>query len=306
MRLLTRSDFDGLVCAVFLTEVGIVDDYKFVHPKDIQSHVVEVTADDVLANIPYHPDCGMWFDHHQSEEDRVRIKDLDFKGASHIADSAAVVIWEYYGGEETFGQKFNELLQAVNKVDSARLTREEIVAAQGWILLAFIMDPRTGLGYFKDFRISNYQLMMDMIQYCRTRSVQEILEIPDVKERVDLYFKQQDLFKDMLKRCCRIDGNLIITNLLEESTIYCGNRFLVFGIFSEQNIELRVQWGKNKGNIVFACGHSVINQTSKTNVGKLMLKYGGGGHARVGTCQIAIADWQRVLSELAEQIKADG
>jgi nanoRNase/pAp phosphatase (c-di-AMP/oligoRNAs hydrolase) len=306
MRLLTRSDFDGLVCAVFLTEVGIVDDYKFVHPKDIQSQIVEVTADDVLANIPYHPDGGMWFDHHLSEEDRVKINDLEFKGASHKADSAAYVIWEYFGGEETFGHKFNDLLKAVNKVDSANLTREEIVDAKGWILLAFIMDPRTGLGYFKDFRISNYQLMTDMIQYCRTKDVTEILEIPDVKERVGLYFKQQELFKDMLRRCCRIDGNLIITNLLNEATIYCGNRFLVYGIFSEQNIEIRVQWGKNRENVVLACGHSVINQSSKTNVGKLMLKYGGGGHARVGTCQVSVDDWQKVLTEVVEQIKADG
>lgn len=306
MRLLTRSDFDGLVCAVFLKEAGIIDTIKFVHPKDIQAHKIDVTPDDVLANIPYHPNCGMWFDHHLSEEDRVKIKDLEFEGISRKADSAAQVIWDYYGGEEKFGAGFNELLTAVNKVDSAKLSKDEIINAKGWILLAFIMDPRTGLGYFKDFKISNYQLMMDMIEYCRTKKVEDILSIPDVIERVDLYFEQQELFEDMLKRCCKIDQNVIITNLLEEETIYCGNRFLVYAMFAEQNIEVRVQWGKNRENIVFACGHSVLNTTSQTNVGKLMLKYGGGGHERVGTCQVSIDEWPQILGELVEQMKADG
>ncbi len=306
MRLLTRSDFDGLVCAVFLTELGIVDDFKFVHPKDIQSQTVDVTSNDVLANVPYHPNCGMWFDHHVSEEDRIKLQDLDYVGASYVADSAAHVIWEYYGKEEKFGEKFNDLLKAVDKVDSARLTKDEIVNAKSWILLSFIMDPRTGLGYFRNFRISNYQLMMDMIQYCRTKGVDEILAIPDVKERTDLYFEQQELFEDMLKRCCQVRKNVIITNLLEEETIYCGNRFLVYGIFSEQNIEVRVQWGKNKQNVVFACGHSVTNMTSKTNVGKLMLKYEGGGHERVGTCQVETDQWQKYLEEIVGQMQKDG
>ena len=306
MRLLTRSDFDGLVCAVFLTELGIVDNYKFVHPKDMQSGQVDVTADDVLANVPYHPNCGIWFDHHVSEEDRVKIKDLDFKGASYAADSAAQVVWDFYGKEETFGDKFNDLLKAVNKVDSAKLEKDEIVNAKGWILLSFIMDPRTGLGYFKDFRISNYELMMDMIQYCRTKSVEEILQITDVRERADLYFEQQELFRDMLKRCCQVRGNVIVTNLLNEETMYCGNRFLVYGIFADQNIEVRAQWGKNKQNVVLACGHSVTNTTSKTNVGKLMLKYGGGGHERVGTCQVEIDNWENALEDIVAKMQQDG
>ncbi len=306
MRLMTRSDFDGLVCAVFLTEMGVVDEYTFVHPKDIQSQTVEVTANDILANVPYHPNCKMWFDHHVSEEDRVKIKDLDFEGASYLADSAAQVIWDYYGKEEKFGSKFNDLLVAVNKVDSAKLTKDEIVNAKGWILLSFLMDPRTGLGYYKTFRISNYQLMMDMIQYCRNMPVEEILALDDVKERLDLYFEQQELFKDMLKRSCQLKGNVIVTNLLNEDQMYCGNRFLVYGMFPEQNIEVRVQWGKNKQNVVFACGHSVLNRSSKTHVGKLMLKYGGGGHERVGTCQIELDQWEKALEEVVKQMQKDG
>jgi len=306
MRLLTRSDFDGLVSAALLVEKGIVDEYKFVHPKDVQDGKVEATSNDVLANIPYVPGCGLWFDHHASEEERLEIEKLDFEGDCRAAPSAAQVIWDYYGGEKTFGEHFLPLLEGVNKSDSGDLTPEEILTPEGWILLSFIMDPRTGLGRFKDYRISNYQLMEDMIQYCRSKTVEEILEIPDVKERTKRYFEQQELFKEMLKRCCQIHGNVIVTNLMIEKTIYSGNRFLIYAIYPEQNIEVRVMWGKDKQNVVFTCGHSILNRTSQTNVGKLMLEYGGGGHEKVGTCQMPVEDCERVLKEIVERIHKDG
>jgi len=303
MRLLTRSDFDGLVCAVFLSEKEIVDEFKFVHPKDIQDGSVEISANDVLANVPYHPACGLWFDHHASENERLDFGKLNFEGASYYAASAAQVIWDYYGGEKTFGRRFLPLLEAVNKTDSANLTSEEIVNAEGWILLSFIMDPRTGLGRFSDYRISNYQLMMDLISYCRTKTVEEILELPDIQERVKRYFEQQELFEDMLKRCCSIQNNVIVTNLMNEETIFAGNRFLVYGLFPRQNVEVRVMWGKNKQNVVFAVGHSVLNQTCRTNIGKLMLEYDGGGHERVGTCQVSIEKWKRTLDEMVKKLQ---
>lgn len=306
MRLLTRSDFDGLVSAVLLVEKGIVDSYKFVHPKDVQDGKVEVTDHDVMANIPYVSGCGLWFDHHASEEERLEIEKLNFKGACRPAPSAAQVIWDYYGGEKIFGKHLLPLLEAVNRSDSGNLTREEILNPSGWILLSFVMDPRTGLGRFSDYRISNYQLMEAMIQYCRTKTAEDILQIPDVQERTKRYAEQQELFKDMLKRCCEIRGNVIVINLMNEDTIYSGNRFLVYAIYPEQNIEIRIMWGRNKQNVVFSCGHSVLNRTSRTNVGKLMLEYGGGGHERVGTCQVPADDWERVLNEIAERMQKDG
>ncbi|MDH5561514.1 MAG: exopolyphosphatase [Deltaproteobacteria bacterium] len=306
MKLLTRSDFDGLACAVLLVEKGVVDEYEFVHPKDIQDGQVKITQNDVLANVPFAEGCGLWFDHHSSEEDRLEMGKLEFEGLSKSAPSAAQVIWEYYGGEKTFGPHFLPLLDAVNKADSANLTREEVLDAKGWILLAFIMDPRTGLGRFRDYRISNYQLMQDLIQHCRTKKVEEILDLEDVKERTKRYFEQQELFKDMLKRCCTIKENLIISDLSEENTIYCGNRFLVFALYPQQNIELRIMQGKDKQNMVFTCGHSIINKTSKTNVGKLMLKYNGGGHDKVGTCQVSHDGYQKALQEITETIIKDG
>ncbi|MCP4749600.1 MAG: exopolyphosphatase [Proteobacteria bacterium] len=306
MRLLTRSDFDGLVSAVFLVEKGIVDEYKFVHPKDVQDGKIEATSNDVLVNIPYVPGCGLWFDHHSSEEERLEIGKLGFEGDCRAADSDAQVIWDYYGGEKTFGERFLPLLDAVNKTDSGDLTREEIVNPQGWILLSFIMDPRTGLGRFQDYRISNYQLMEDMIHYCREKTENEILELPDIQERVMRFFDQQDLFTQMLKDNCEIKEQVIVTNLLDVETIYAGNRFLVYGIYPDQNIEIRIMWGKEKRNVVFACGHSILNRSSQTDVGNLMLKYQGGGHHKVGTCQVPIERSQKVLEELIDSIQKDG
>lgn len=306
MRLLTRSDFDGLVCAVLLVEKGIVDNFSFVHPKDVQDGVIEVTQNDVLANIPYIPGCGLWFDHHSSEDERLKTGELEFEGEVRSAPSAAQVIWDYYSGSNTFGKRLLPLLEAVNKTDSGNLTREEILNPEGWIILSFIMDARTGLGRFKDYRISNHRLMIDMIQYCRTMSANEIIENYDVQERIMRYFDQQDLFMEMLKRCSTVRGNAVVTNLKDEQTIYSGNRFLIYALFPEQNVDVRVMWGRNNQNVVFACGHSILNRTSNTDIGKLMLKFGGGGHHMVGTCQVPAEKWEEILEEIVKQINKDG
>jgi len=306
MRLLTRSDFDGLVCAVLLVEKGIVDEYEFVHPKDAQDGKIEATANDVLANIPYIPGCGLWFDHHSSEDERLKTGELNFEGEVRSAPSAAQVIWDYYGGSNTFNKSLLPLMEAVNKTDSGNLSREEILNPEDWIILSYIMDARTGLGRFKDYRISNHQLMTDMIQYCRTMSAEEIIGNYDIQERIMRYFDQQDLFSGMLERCSEIKGNLVITNLIDENTIFSGNRFIIYALYPEQNVDLRVMWGRNNQNVVFACGHSILNRTSKTDVGKLMLKYGGGGHHVVGTCQVPADNWETILEEIVGQINADG
>ncbi|MBF0245461.1 MAG: exopolyphosphatase [Planctomycetes bacterium] len=306
MNLLTRSDFDGLVCAVFLKEKNLVDSYTFVHPKDVQDGNVKVGSNDILANIPYVEGCGLWFDHHSSEKDRLKMGEIKFEGRSTKAPSAAQVIWDYYGGEAVFGKRYLSLLEAVNKTDSGNLTREEILNPQGWILLSFVMDPRTGLGRFRDYRISNYALMENMIEYCRTKTVEEILEEVDVRERTTRYLEQQVEFEKMLRACCTVDGNVIVTKIMDEETIYCGNRFVVYALFPEQNIEIRTMWGRQKQNVVFACGHSIINRTSKTDVGRLMLEFGGGGHPMVGTCQVPTEKWEEVLARLVEQMKKDG
>ena len=303
MRLLTRSDFDGLACAALLKELGVIDNWKFVHPKDIQDGLVEVNDNDVLANIPYVKGCKMWFDHHSSESERLG-KDIVFEGESRIEDSAARVIYEYYGGKNRLPQ-FENMVKAVDKVDAAKLTREEILNPEGWVLLGFIMDPRTGLGRFRDFRISNYQLMEALIIDCATKNIDEILKDPDVEERTKLYFEQEALFREMLAAHTRVEGCVIITDLRGVETIYTGNRFLIYSLHPDQNVSVWVVDGRGKVNCPIAVGHSVLNRTCKTNVGALMLKHGGGGHFQVGTCQVLYDDADKVIADIVNTINAD-
>ncbi|MBO6520407.1 MAG: exopolyphosphatase [Rhodospirillales bacterium] len=304
-RLVTRSDFDGLVCAVLLKEMDIIDDIKFVHPKDMQDGTILISDGDITTNLPYVEGVHLAFDHHLSETIRV-----GEKPENHIIDpnapSAARVVYDYYGGKEKFPKIAEDMMVAVDKGDSAQFSEQEILKPEGWDLLNMLMDSRTGLGRFREFRVSNYQLMMQLIDYCRDHTVEEIVALPDVKERVDLYFDHEEKFKDQIKRCSTVHGNLVILDLREEETIYAGNRFMIYALFPECNISIHVLWGLNKLNTVLATGKSITNRTSKTNVGELMLKYGGGGHENAGTCQVENDDAEQVLGELIEQITKDG
>ncbi len=305
MRLLTRSDFDGLICAVLLKEAGVMDDWKFVHPKDIQDGIIAVTENDILANVPYVPGCGLWFDHHSSEKER-HGDQLEFKGVSKPCPSCARIIWEYYGGHDTFPKEMDEMLLYVDKVDSGDLTPDEVMHPTGWVLLGFIMDPRTGLGRYRDYSISNYQLMEELIGFCRTLPIEKILELPDIKERVERYFQQEEQFKKQLTENSKVHDNLVIIDLRNVDEILTGNRFIVYALFPQCNVSMHVLWGLKKQNTVFTVGHSILNRTSKLNVGKLMLEYGGGGHKQVGTCQVDNANAEKAHKDLIRRITETG
>jgi len=301
MRLITRSDFDGLACGSILEALGLIDEWLFVHPKDIQDGKIEATKNDIVANVPYIPGCGIWFDHHSSEEERLG-KDFQFEGASKSAPSCARVIYDYYGGDEKLG-KFAEMLKYVDKMDSADLARDEIMNPTGWILLGFIADPRTGLGRIHSFTKSNLDLMKQLAKDTFSKPIEEILEDPNVKERVDVYFEQQEDFTEMVEKYARIEGSAIYVDLRDVETIAAGNRFLLYTLFPEQNISMWVVDGKKSENTVITVGHSIINKNSTVDVGSLMLKYGGGGHKAVGTCQVPSEDTDRVVREIMAVIK---
>jgi len=303
-RLVTRSDFDGLVCAALLKELNMIDDIMFVHPKDMQDGKVEVTARDITTNLPYVPGVYLAFDHHLSETIRVGRRD------NHIIDplapSAARVVYEHFGGRAAFPRVSEEMMDAVDKADSAQYDKTEILNPKGWELLNFIMDARTGLGRFRTFNISNYALMMKLIDYCLDHSIEEILNLPDVRERVDLYMEQQEAFKAQVHRCAAVHGNLVVMDLRPEEVIHAGNRFMVYALFPQCNISMHVMWGLKQQNTVFAVGKSIFDRSSRTNIGELMLEYGGGGHHAAGTCQIANDKARDVQAELIERITADG
>ena len=302
MRLVTRSDFDGLVCGALLLEAGIIDHWKFAHPKDLQDGLVEVNADDCLANVPYVEGCGLWFDHHSSEHERLALAGK-YKGESRITPSCARIIYEYYGGGEKFSH-FDEMMVAVDKVDSGNLTIDEIQHPTGWILIGFLMDPRTGLGRWRNFSISNYQLMEKLLEACHSMTAEEILELSDVKERVDVYFEQTEKFMEMVKKYTTTDGNLLISDLRGVDPIYSGNRFLIYSMYPEQNVSAWIVSGRGGKGCSAAVGYSILNKTCTLDVGSLMLKYNGGGHKKVGTCQfsdeIMETDLPKMLKELSE------
>jgi nanoRNase/pAp phosphatase (c-di-AMP/oligoRNAs hydrolase) len=301
MRLLTRSDFDGLACGALLVYLGLIDDWKFVHPKDIQDGLVDANDNDILANIPYIKGCKLWFDHHSSESERLG-RDAYFEGVSRLAPSCARVVYDYYGGDAKLG-RFAEMIRYVDKVDSGDLSADEIVNPRGWVLLGFIMDPRTGLGRFRNFTISNYDLMKELAKACSEKPIEEILAMKDVKERVDVYFEQNGLFKDMVAKYAKIDGKVIIVDLRGVETIYAGNRFLIYTLFPEQNISLWIVDGRNKANAAITVGYSIINRSAAIDVGSLLLHYGGGGHRQVGTCQVSYEDADRVIAEIVGKVK---
>lgn len=300
-RLITRSDFDGLVCAMIFKELDMVDDIKFVHPKDMQDGLIEVSDRDISTNLPYVEGIHVAFDHHLSEKTRV--------GGSHDnhiidpeAPSAARVVYDYYGGAAKLPRITDEIMEAVDKADSAQFTMEDILHPQGWELLSFLMDARTGLGRFRNFRVSNYELMMQLIDYCLEHPIQDILELPDVKERVDMYFEQQDLFKKQLEKVHTIDGDVVVLHLKDEDPIYTGNRFLIYAMYPETKISVHVMWGLKKQNTVFTIGKSIVNRSSDVNIGEICLEYGGGGHMNAGTCQVPNEQADKLLLEIVDKL----
>jgi nanoRNase/pAp phosphatase (c-di-AMP/oligoRNAs hydrolase) len=302
-RLVTRSDFDGLVCAVLLQQLGLVEDILFVHPKDVQDGQVDIGPGDIATNLPYAPDAHLVFDHHHSET----LRNTTI-APNHVIDpdapSAARVVYDYYGGAERFPSVSPDLMRAVDQADSAQYSLQEVLAPTGWVLLNFLMDSRTGLGRFRDFRISNYQLMMQLIDACQRHSIEKILELPDVKERVELYHQQAEAFVAQLRRCSSVRGSVVVVDLRAEEVIHAGNRFMVYALFPHSTVSIHVLWGKQRQNTVLAVGKSILNRTSGADIGALMLSYGGGGHANAGTCQVPHNQADGVVEELVGHLNA--
>ena len=304
-RLVTRSDMDGLVCAVLLRELDLIDEILFVHPKDMQDKKIVITSRDIVTNLPYVEEAHIVFDHHLSESVRNQ-KGLNNHVIMPEAPSAARVLFDYYGGRERFPAFFDEMMIAVDKADSAQFSSEDILNPQGWELLSFLMDARTGLGRFREFRISNYNLMMDLIERCKTMRIQEILELPDVKERVDLFHSYDEKFKTQLKELSTVQGNVVVLDLRNQEHIWPGNRFVIYALYPQCNISIHVIDGFRKQNTALSIGKSIFNRTSQINIGELALKNGGGGHFNAGTCQVSNEDADRVLQELITIMNQEG
>lgn len=305
-RLITRSDMDGIVCGSLLKELDMIDDITFAHPKDMQDGVVNVTAQDIITNLPYHPNAHMVFDHHASEllRNKTPAKNLI---NDPTAPSAAHVVYRHFGGAAKFTGISKDLLDAANKIDSGQLKESDILDPQGWVMLGFLMDSRTGLGRFHHFRISNYQLMMELIDtFRRTQNIDEILAHRDVQERVQLYRDHAEKAKAQIKKCAQFQDKLMVLDLRREDEIFAINRFAIYALYPQINISMHVMSGKQNMNTVFAVGKSITNRSAKVDVGALMLEYGGGGHKAVGTCQVNNNRADQVKKELIDRIVKAG
>ncbi|MCX7274218.1 MAG: exopolyphosphatase [Burkholderiales bacterium] len=303
-RLITRSDMDGLVSAVLLKELGMLGEIVFQHPKDMQDGKVAVTARDIITNLPYVPGCGLCFDHHASEALRHEGEFPSNYILKPDAKSAARVVYDHFGGKARFPRVSDAMMEAVDKADSAGFSREDVLAPAGWELLSFLMDARTGLGRFRDFRVSNYQLMMMLIDCCRDMPIDDILALPDVRERVELFFAQHALFREQIARVAKVHGKLVVLDLRDEEIIFAGNRFVVYAMYPQCDISMHVMWGRDRQNTVYTVGKSIFDRGNRLPVGELMLRHGGGGHHAAGTCQ-GSNDLAEVLKqELIEQITA--
>lgn len=301
MRLITRGDVDGIMCAVLLKAAGVVDSFLQAHPKDVQDGLVKATPEDIVCNLPFIEGCGLWFDHHSSEDTGVR-RPAKFEGRYEIAPSAARLVYEYYLPSHPELSRFLALLSVVDRFDSAQLTIEDVKNPEPAMLLSFLVDPRTGLGLHHHFRISNKQMTDSLPGLLIEHSPEEVLALPDFQERVAAYEKDQETARAFYKEHSRVEGNVLVTDLRGVASVPPANRFLIYTIdgFEKTNISIRISAAKGGEKLSIQAGHNIFNRTSKVNVGELMAKFGGGGHRGAGTCQVDATTSEAVLARILE------
>ncbi len=299
-RLVTQSDFDGVVSAALLRYLGIIEDIKFVHPGDVQNRLIELGDSDISSGLPYIEGVRAAFNHHLSESLK------SGNGARYISDpqapSSARVIWNYFGGREKFSGIPEDLMDAVDRASVGDFSKEEVLHPTGWSLLYFVIDARTGLGRFGNFRVSNTQLMIDLTEYCVELNVDEILALPDVAERVQLYRRHEESFAEQIKRCSTLWHNVLVVDLTGEDEILPGNRYVKFALFEEANVSVQIMWGFERQYLIITAAKSIFNRSCSVNIGALMKQQGGGGHANAGTCQIPTDDAPKAVEQIVRRL----
>lgn len=310
MELVTRTDLDGVAAGACLVDAGVIKEgaVRAVHPKDVQDGKVELNKKCITTNLPFDPRVGMAFDHHDSENERLSEEEKKAieSGQLHLdgnAKSAARVVYNYCKELGLSRDISEDLIEAADKADSADLSIDDIMHPEGWVLLGYIMDARSGFGRFHDFRISNYALMIELISYCIDHNIDEILELPDIKERVKMYFEHEKLAEEQLRKITRIVNGVAIIDQRNEDVIYTGNRFKVYAMFPQAKFSVHVAWGKDKKNTALMIGKSIIDKSGKTHIGNLCLEYGGGGHAKAGTCQVDNDKADEILADIIKKLQ---
>lgn len=298
MRVIYRGDLDGIVSAVILMEVELCDELVQAHPKDMQEGKVDVQEGDIICNLPYHPNCGMWFDHHSSVIDSSAMPE-EFTGLVEVAPSAAGLVYRYFLPDHPELSKYEQLVKDTDLIDSANLTLEQVKNPEGAFLIGFLADPRTGMGFQRDLTISNYQWVSSLAELLTKHSVEEVLAMPDSQERVDRYNEMQDTAAAFFAENSHLDGNVIVSDFRGKD-IPAANRFLIYTLdgLSDGNISVRISDGKAGEFDVISVGYSIFKKTSNVDCGALCAEYGGGGHKAVATCQPALDESDEVFQEI--------
>lgn len=294
MRLVTRADLDGLTSAVLITEMEPVDSIELIHPQDLTDKKFEILKGDILANVPYHPNAGKWFDHHLLTESNLKPPDK-FDGAYRHAPSTARIVEEYYKSPKL--KKYDALIQETDRMDSANLTLEDVLDPKGYILLGYTIDPRTGLGGFKEY----FMLLLDAL---KNKTIDEILAMPEVQHRVNQMRSEWLIFKRLTLENSRIDGNVVLTDFRHIEKIPIGNRFLVYTLFPDANVSVRIHWGPQRQFVAAVVGHSIFNRTCNVNIGELMSDFGGGGHVGAGAAPLKAETANTDIEEIIRRLKA--
>jgi hypothetical protein len=295
MRLMTRPDLDGLTCAVLLTRCELADSVELVHPQDVTDRRIAIGPGDILANLPYHPSCGMWFDNHLLTDPKA-MPPTGFKGRYGKAPSAARLVYEHLVPTHPDLARYENLLAETDRLDSAQLTLADVLNPAGYILVGLTLDPRTGLGRPREY----FDLLLSAV---RDRPVEEVLALPEVRERALRLREQDHAFREAALTHSRLDANVVVTDFRALDAIPAGNRFLVFTLFPQANVGVRVQWGPGHEKVAVSTGRSIFNRTSRANLGVLMSLYGGGGHAGAGACLLPPATADTQIAEIVATLK---
>jgi len=303
-KLVTRMDFDGVVCGALFNELEMIEDISFAEPQEMQAGKVAIDEHNITANLPYVEGVHLCFDHHVSESERIGDRDNHIINAS--APSAARVVYDYYGGAEKLPNISTELMAAVDQADSAQYNEEDVLAPEGWAMLNFVLDPRTGLERVKEFSIPKEELLIRLMTYCRHNPVEEILALPDVIERIEAYMLNSEFGELQVERCTKLRGKVAVTDVRNEDQIHMVNRFMVYALHPEVVASISIQPGTDANRSSIAAGKSIINRGSKANLGSMLLEFDGGGHANAGSCQVANDQVEQVVDTLVERINAAG
>jgi hypothetical protein len=295
MRLVTRPDLDGLTCAVLLSQCETVDSFELVHPQQVRDGEVKVGGNDILVNVPYQPSCGMWFDNHLLTDSQ-STPPQGYRGRYGQAPSAARLVYEHYAPAHPELGRYEELVRETDRLDSAQLELDDVLSPEGYTLLGFTLDSKSGLGDPREY-------FLELVPAVTSKPIQEVLDLPSVRDRTTRLKEQDGQFREAAIAHSRLDGPLIITDFRSLDPLPVGNRFLIYTVFPDATLSLRIQRGRAPDTVSVSGGRSIFNRTSRANIGIVMSLYGGGGQPGAGACVLPAATADAQIAEIVGALK---